>query len=105
MGGRRRYLYFVISLSLLKTKDQFAMGLSWTAHDQEWLRFYISVFLRTSYSLRYNTSIMRLSELFTKTRKSVPADELALNAQLLIKAGFIHKEMAGVYSYLPLGLR
>ena len=48
---------------------------------------------------------MRLSELFTKTRKSVPADELALNAQLLIKAGFIHKEMAGVYSYLPLGLR
>lgn len=48
---------------------------------------------------------MRLSKLFTKTRKEVPADETAKNAQLLIKAGFIHKEMAGVYSFLPLGLR
>lgn len=47
---------------------------------------------------------MRLSRLFTKTRKNVPADETAKNAQLLIKAGFIHKEMAGVYAYLPLGL-
>lgn len=48
---------------------------------------------------------MRLSQLFTKTSKTVPADETARNAQLLIQAGFIHKEMAGVYSYLPLGLR
>src|SRR5687768_7266455 len=48
---------------------------------------------------------MRMSELFTKTRKHAPADENAVNAQLLIQAGFIHKEMAGVYSYLPLGLR
>lgn len=48
---------------------------------------------------------MRLSQLFTKTRKEVPADETAKNAQLLIKAGYVHKEMAGVYSYLPLGLR
>jgi prolyl-tRNA synthetase len=48
---------------------------------------------------------MRLSQLFTKTSKSVPADETALNAQLLIKAGFIYKEMAGVYAYLPLGLK
>jgi len=48
---------------------------------------------------------MKLSQLFTKTRKDVPADEQAKNAQLLIKAGFVHKEMAGVYSYLPLGLR
>lgn len=48
---------------------------------------------------------MRLSQLFTKTSKNVPADETAKNAQLLIKAGFIHKEMAGVYDYLPLGLR
>lgn len=48
---------------------------------------------------------MRLSKNFTKTSKNVPADEVAKNAQLLIKAGFIHKEMAGVYSYLPLGLR
>jgi prolyl-tRNA synthetase len=48
---------------------------------------------------------MRLSQLFTKTSKTVPANETARNAQLLIQAGFIHKEMAGVYSYLPLGLR
>lgn len=48
---------------------------------------------------------MRLSELFTKTSKTVPADETARNAQLLIQAGFIHKEMAGVYAYLPLGKR
>ncbi len=48
---------------------------------------------------------MRQSQLFTKTRKESPADEVAKNAELLIRAGFIHKEMAGVYSYLPLGLR
>ena len=48
---------------------------------------------------------MRLSQLFTKTTKNVPADETARNAQLLIQAGFIHKEMAGVYAYMPLGFR
>jgi prolyl-tRNA synthetase len=48
---------------------------------------------------------MRVSQLFTKTSKNAPADEVAKNAQLLIRAGFIHKEMAGVYAYLPLGLR
>ncbi len=40
---------------------------------------------------------MRLSQLFTKTRKEVPKDEASKNAQLLIRAGFTHKEMAGVY--------
>ena len=48
---------------------------------------------------------MRQSQLFTKTRKEAPKDEVAKNAQLLIRAGFVHKEMAGVYSYLPLGFR
>jgi len=48
---------------------------------------------------------MRQSQLFTKTRKSAPKDEVAKNAQLLIRGGFIHKEMAGAYSLLPLGLR
>ena len=48
---------------------------------------------------------MRQSDLFTKTRKNAPADEVSKNAELLIRAGFIHKEMAGVYAYLPLGLR
>jgi len=46
---------------------------------------------------------MRMSQLFTKTSKTAPADEQSTNAQLLIKAGFVHKEMAGVYDYLPLG--
>jgi prolyl-tRNA synthetase len=48
---------------------------------------------------------MKQSQLFTKTRKESPKDEVAKNAQLLIRGGFIHKEMAGVYAYLPLGLR
>lgn len=48
---------------------------------------------------------MRYSNLFTKTKKHAPKDEVSKNAQLLLKAGFIHKEMAGVYAYLPLGLR
>ncbi|HRH24051.1 MAG TPA: His/Gly/Thr/Pro-type tRNA ligase C-terminal domain-containing protein [Candidatus Paceibacterota bacterium] len=48
---------------------------------------------------------MRQSKLFTKTRREAPSDESAKNAQLLIRAGYVHKEMAGVYSYLPLGLR
>lgn len=48
---------------------------------------------------------MRQSQLFTKTRREAPADEEAKNAQLLIRAGYVHKQMAGVYAYLPLGLR
>jgi prolyl-tRNA synthetase len=47
---------------------------------------------------------MRQSQLFTKTRREAPADEPSKNAQLLIRAGFVHKEMAGVYTLLPLGL-
>ncbi len=48
---------------------------------------------------------MLQSLLFTKTRKEGPKDEVSKNANLLVRAGFISKEMAGVYSYLPLGLR
>ena len=49
--------------------------------------------------------VMRQSQLFTKTKKEVPTDEVSKNAELLIRGGFIYKEMAGVYSYLPpLGL-
>lgn len=48
---------------------------------------------------------MRLSRLFTKTRREVPSDETSKNAQLLIRGGFINKEMAGVYSFLPLGFK
>jgi prolyl-tRNA synthetase len=48
---------------------------------------------------------MLVSKLFTKTRKEAPKDEVAKNAMLLIRAGYIDKLHAGVYSYLPLGLR
>lgn len=47
---------------------------------------------------------MKQSTIPFKTRKDAPKDEVSLNAQLLIQAGFIHKEMSGVYSMLPLGL-
>ena len=46
-----------------------------------------------------------MSQLFTRTLREAPADEVAKNAQLLIRAGFVYKEMAGAYAYLPLGLR
>ncbi len=48
---------------------------------------------------------MKMSKLVSKTRKEAPKDETSRNAQLLIRAGFIHKEMAGVYSLLPLGVK
>ena len=48
---------------------------------------------------------MKQSHLFTRTKKEAPADEVSKNAEFLVRAGFIYKEMAGVYSYLPLGLK
>jgi prolyl-tRNA synthetase len=47
---------------------------------------------------------MLLSQLFTKTSKEATSDAASKNADLLVRAGFIHKTMAGVYSFLPLGL-
>ncbi len=48
---------------------------------------------------------MRLSKTFIKTLREAPKDEVAANGALLTRAGYIHKELAGVYDYLPLGLR
>ena len=48
---------------------------------------------------------MRFSKTFFKTLRGAPKDEIARNGALLTRAGYIHKEMAGVYDYLPLGLR
>ena len=48
---------------------------------------------------------MRQSKLFGHTIKEIPKDEQSVNAQLLIRGGFVDKSMAGVYTYLPLGLR
>ncbi len=47
---------------------------------------------------------MRYSKLFGKTIKANPKDEVSVNAKLLIRGGFIRKEVAGVYNFLPLGL-
>lgn len=48
---------------------------------------------------------MRLSHSFVKTLHAAPKDETARGAQYLARAGYVHKELAGVYDYLPLGLR
>ena len=48
---------------------------------------------------------MLQSKLLPKTRKEAPKDEVSLNARLLIRASFIDKLMAGVYTILPLGLK
>ncbi|MBP5656408.1 prolyl-tRNA synthetase, partial [Candidatus Saccharibacteria bacterium] len=48
---------------------------------------------------------MKLSQSFTKTTKTAPADEASISAKYLLRAGYIYKEMAGVYDFLPLGMR
>ena len=48
---------------------------------------------------------MKLSNYYVPTLKEAPKDETARNGALLVRAGYIHKEMAGVYDYLPLGLK
>lgn len=48
---------------------------------------------------------MRLSKTFVKTLREAPKDETAKNGALLTRAGYVHKEMAGVYDFLPLGIR
>jgi len=48
---------------------------------------------------------MKLSQSFVKTVKTTPGDEVSESAKLLLRAGYIYKEMAGVYDYLPLGMR
>ncbi|HOM77655.1 MAG TPA: His/Gly/Thr/Pro-type tRNA ligase C-terminal domain-containing protein [bacterium] len=47
--------------------------------------------------------VLQYSQLFTRTKREPPSEEVSKNAQLLIQAGYIHKEMAGVYALLPLG--
>src|SRR3989344_1134686 len=48
---------------------------------------------------------MRLSETFVKTLKDAPKDAETVNHKLLVRAGFVRQLMAGVYTYLPIGLR
>jgi len=48
---------------------------------------------------------MRFTQLVTKTAKQTAESDVSRNAQLLTRAGYVNRLMAGVYSYLPLGLR
>ena len=48
---------------------------------------------------------MKVSQLFTKTQKTYPKDEVSISSQLLIRGGFIDKVSAGIYTLLPLGLK
>ncbi|TSC53881.1 MAG: prolyl-tRNA synthetase, partial [Microgenomates group bacterium LiPW_16] len=49
---------------------------------------------------------MRYSQLFGKTLKSAPKEAEAVSHKLLVKGGFIDRQLsAGIYSYLPLGWR
>jgi prolyl-tRNA synthetase len=52
-----------------------------------------------------NKKYMKQTKMFLKSRKEVPADEITKNATLLIKAGYVYKEMPGVYAYLPMGIK
>jgi prolyl-tRNA synthetase len=48
---------------------------------------------------------VRISRLFGKTQREIPAEADTASHQLLLKAGMIHQIAAGVYSYLPLAWR
>ena len=48
---------------------------------------------------------MKQSQLFTKTSKSISGEDVSANAKYLLRGGFINQEIAGVYTFLPLGLR
>ncbi len=48
---------------------------------------------------------MRLSKLFGKTQREIPAEAETVSHQLLLRTGMISQVAAGVYSYLPLGWR
>ena len=54
---------------------------------------------------KYYLEFMRLSQLFTKTLREAPSDEVSINARLLMRGGFVFKNSAGIYSFLPLGWR
>jgi prolyl-tRNA synthetase len=48
---------------------------------------------------------MRASQFFVSTLKEAPADAEVISHQLMLRAGMIKKLAAGIYSYLPMGLR
>lgn len=63
-----------------------------------WPFYFLAVFV-------YDLNNMRLSQLFTKTLREAPAGETAVNAIFLERGGFVYKNSAGIYTFLPLGWR
>ncbi len=100
------------AFSLLELYSSSATGhiqnrrLQWIEKSKKELSISVAVpaFCCVFFCVAY-TSHMKFTTHFVKTSKDVPAGVASKNAELLIRAGFIHQEMAGVYSYLPLGLR
>src|SRR6187549_860437 len=48
---------------------------------------------------------MRLSRYFLPVLKEAPSDAKIVSHQLMLRAGMIRQEAAGIYAWLPLGLR
>ncbi|MBR3236318.1 prolyl-tRNA synthetase [Candidatus Saccharibacteria bacterium] len=48
---------------------------------------------------------MKMSQSFVKTLRQASSEETTKNGAFLTRAGYVHKEMAGIYDYLPLGLK
>ncbi|WP_434632290.1 proline--tRNA ligase [Chromobacterium sp. CV08] len=48
---------------------------------------------------------MRASQFFISTQKEAPADADIVSQKLMLRAGFIRKQAAGIYSWMPMGLR
>ncbi len=65
----------------------------------------VKYYYLNTFFVQYNIKKMKQSQLVGRSIKEIPKDEESLNAQLLIRAGFIDKVTAGVYNYLPLGLK
>ena len=67
------------------------------------IRCFVNSFFFSDFPLKFKG--MRQSQLFVKTLREDPKDEVSANARLLERGGFVYKTMAGVYDYLPLGYR
>jgi len=66
---------------------------------------YVLFFPLRSTSFAGQATFMKYSQLFAKSIKSDPKDEVSINAKYLMRGGFIDKLMSGSYTLLPLGRR
>ncbi|MEU9328515.1 proline--tRNA ligase [Streptomyces canus] len=52
-----------------------------------------------------NAPVQRMSQLMAKTLRDDPADAEVLSHKLLVRAGYVRRTAAGIWSWLPLGMR